>query len=77
MIAWVVKADRETLDDIATLFCRAGRRVPSSAKRPRTSPLAANTRVVAISTWAIKAKLIGHEKRYTLIRLYVSNGKHE
>ena len=28
MIAWVVKADRETLDDIATLFCRAGRRIP-------------------------------------------------
>ena len=33
MIAWVVKADRETLDDIATLVLGQGR-IRSLAKRP-------------------------------------------
>ena len=76
MIAWVVKADRETLDDIATLFCRAGRRIPhrlNALVRHRST----NTKVVAIPTSAAKAKLIGHEKRLPMIRLYVSIGKHE
>ena len=51
MIAWVVKADRETLDDIATLFCRAGRRIPhrlNALVRHRATNEAANIFDMAI-----------------------------
>ena len=61
MIAWVVKADRETLDDIATLFCRAGRRIPhrlNALVRHRATNEAAN-----IFDMAIKEKWYGGMKR--------------
>ena len=58
MIAWVVKADRETLDDIATLFCRAGAEYTLIRRNAYVRHCATNE-TANIFTMAIKGKLIG------------------